>query len=94
MIDEETDEERKIVASSFCDPYILLIRDDHSSMVLKLDRKGELDEIESSDTFRSLDWVSGCIYKQLDAQHPLVFMLNAKGTLNVGQLLKMVVHKY
>lgn len=83
MVDEETDEERKIVASSFCDPYILLIKDDNTSMVLKLDKKGELDEVEGTDTFKASEWISGCIHQQIEAQHPLIYLLNAKGTMNV-----------
>jgi len=87
MVDEETDEERRIVASSFCDPYILLIKDDHTSMVLKLDRKGELDEVEGSNAFKSSEWVSGCMHQQIEAQHPLIYLLNAKGTMNVRHYL-------
>ena len=88
MIDEETDQELKVISSSFCDPYLLLIRDDHSSMLLKLDRKGELDEVEGGETFKSLEWRSGCLHWQVGAQQPLVYMLSSKGTLNVGSCSK------
>lgn len=83
MIDEKTDQELKITASSFCDPYILLIRDDHSSIVLKLDRKGELDEVEGAEAFKSSKWKSACLHSPPGADHPLAYLLNTKGTLNV-----------
>ncbi|KAK1034542.1 mRNA cleavage and polyadenylation factor subunit [Friedmanniomyces endolithicus] len=40
MSDDEGDTELNVVATSFCDPYLLVLRDDSSIVILKVDRQG------------------------------------------------------
>jgi cleavage and polyadenylation specificity factor subunit 1 len=83
MIDEETDNELKIKSSSFCEPYLLVIREDFSAVVLQMDASGELDEVEQGEAMSKTQWISGCVYKAVDTPKAAVYLLDMKGTLNV-----------
>jgi len=83
MIDEETDNELKIKSSSLCDPYLLVIREDFSAVVLQVDANGELDEVEQGEAMSKIQWISGCVYKAADAPKAAAYLLDTKGTLNV-----------
>lgn len=87
MVDEETDQELKIIHSHLLDPYVLLIRDDSSVLVLKVDAKGELDEVEKGDVVATSKWLSGCIHKPEIGEEILLYLLNTKGSLSVSILL-------
>ncbi len=73
MTDDLTGAEPKIVSTSFADPYVLVVRDDASIMVLEVDDSGDLDEVERGDILLATKWLSGCLYK------------NSKGTFSVLQ---------
>lgn len=62
MADEETGAEPKVVSASFADPYLLVIRDDSSMLLLCCDTHGDLDEVERSPELRSARWSSGSLY--------------------------------
>jgi cleavage and polyadenylation specificity factor subunit 1 len=62
MTDEETGAEPKIVSTSFCDPYMLIIRDDASLLVLEADESGDLDAVEQGEAVTSTKWSSGSLY--------------------------------
>lgn len=50
MLDEETDAEYTIVSASFCDPYLLLIRDDGSAIIYFCDEQTlELEPLPGSE---------------------------------------------
>jgi len=83
MIDEETDNELKIKSSSFCEPYLLVIREDFSAVVLQVDANGELDEVEQGEGMSKTKWISGCVYKAASELKAAVYLLDTKGTLNV-----------
>lgn len=91
MIDEETDNELKINSSSFCDPYLLVIREDFSAVVLQVDSNGELDEVEQGEGMSKTQWTSGCVYKAAGEAKAAVYLLDTKGTLNVCKT--RAVHK-
>lgn len=84
ILDEATDAELAVVHSYFCDPYLLILREDSSLQVLETDSSGDLDELERGDAALATKWLSGCIYKsEITANKALAFMLNADGGLAV-----------
>ncbi|KAI9713774.1 MAG: mRNA cleavage and polyadenylation factor subunit [Chrysothrix sp. TS-e1954] len=87
MVDEETDDELKITQSSFLDPYLLLLRDDASAIILQLDDKGELDEVERSKDFASSRWISGSLHRAgVYSSQILLYLLSREGVLQVYAL--------
>lgn len=63
--DEDTDEERLAVSSSFADPYLAILRDDASLLLLQADDSGDLDEVTPED-ISGLKWRSACLYRDND----------------------------
>lgn len=64
--DEDTDEERLAVSASFADPYLAILRDDSSLLLLKADDSGDLDEVLLPEDIFSLKWCSACLYRDND----------------------------
>lgn len=101
LTDEESDTEPEVISASFADPYVLLIRDDSSAVVLTADENGDLDELSQSEAFKASQWRSGSLYEDsndvLRLEYPeesedeagnvLIFLLNSKGGLQVRQML-------
>ncbi|KAF1817591.1 hypothetical protein P152DRAFT_504780 [Eremomyces bilateralis CBS 781.70] len=82
MEDEETSAELNVLSCSFCDPYVLVIRDDGSCMVLEADQNGDIDEKERGDTFKATKWVSGCLYRSSFSQEKhTAFLVGQDGAL-------------
>ena len=98
-----TDEERytappRVLSASFADPYILVVRDDASAMVLTTDDRGEIDEATHGEALKSGKWISGSLYEDsndiLRIEYPedsedeagnvLMFLLNDAGGLQVS----------
>ncbi|WEW58506.1 mRNA cleavage and polyadenylation factor subunit [Emydomyces testavorans] len=65
--DEDTSDERSVVRASFAEPYLLIIRDDQSLLLLQADKSGDLDEVDIEGTLTFNKWLSGCLY--LDKYH-------------------------
>ncbi|KAI1288918.1 CPSF A subunit region-domain-containing protein [Xylaria venustula] len=64
MLDEETGAEPRVDYASIADPYILLVRDDASVFIAKMDNNLELEELEKDDTsLTSKKWITGCLYE-------------------------------
>ncbi|KAI0876897.1 CPSF A subunit region-domain-containing protein [Hypoxylon argillaceum] len=64
MLDEETGAEPRVEYASIADPYILLVRDDASIFIAKMDNNLELEELERDDTsLTSKRWITGCLYE-------------------------------
>jgi hypothetical protein len=98
MTDDITGAEPKVTNAAFADPYVLLLRDDLSIMVLKADESGDLDEIDQGKASRETKWVSGSLYEDSndvlrlesdddnddEAGNVLMFLLNSHGGLEVG----------
>ncbi len=98
MTDELTGVEPKIVSTSFADPYVLIIRDDSSVMVLEADDSGDLDEVERGDILLASKWMSGSLYRdskgtfsvlqtgptQSGRTSVFLFLLGATGSLQVS----------
>lgn len=101
LTDDESDTGPQVISASFADPYVLLIRDDSSAVVLTADENGDLDEVSQSEAFKAGKWLSGSLYEDSndvlrlefpeesedEAGNVLMFLLNAKGGLQVGQML-------
>lgn len=84
ILDEVTDAELAVVHSNFCDPYLLILREDSSLQILEMDSSGDLDEVERGDAALATKWLSGCIYKsEFTGNKALAFMLSADGGLAV-----------
>lgn len=98
MTDDVTGAEPKVFSAAFADPYVLLLRDDLSIMILKADESGDLDEIEQEEASRERKWLSGSLYEDSndvlrlesddddedEAGNVLMFLLNIQGGLEVG----------
>jgi cleavage and polyadenylation specificity factor subunit 1 len=83
MIDEETDKELNVKFSQFCDPYLLVIRDDLSAMVIKVDERGELEDLDRGEAIISCEWISGCIQRPASEENHLAYLLNSRGSVTV-----------
>ena len=96
ILDETTDEEMTVVHSSFCDPYLLVIRQDSSLQVLAVDDSGDLDEVERGIAVQEQKWLSGSLYRSAFTDDKVfAFLLDAKGGLNVSLLFHLVfTHEY
>lgn len=87
MTDEETDAELKILHTSFCDPYVLVLRDDSSVQVLKTQKGSELEIIEPNNDFASTKWLSACLYSgTLTSYETAAFMLGPEGAFQLYKL--------
>lgn len=64
MLDEDTGAEPRIEYASIVDPYILLVRDDASVFIAKMDNNLELEELEKDNAaLLSKKWITGCLYE-------------------------------
>lgn len=98
MADDTTGAEPKVYNASFADPYVLLIRDDSSVMVLKAEESGDLEELERGDAVLENRWLSGSLYEDSndtlrleteddnedEAGNVLMFLLSNGGGLQVS----------
>jgi cleavage and polyadenylation specificity factor subunit 1 len=60
--DDETNEERVAVSASIADPYLAIIRDDSSLLLLQVDESGDLDEVTVPEDAAARKWLSASIY--------------------------------
>lgn len=95
--EEDTGAAPEIISASFADPYVLLIRDDESIMVLRADEASELDEIEQGNSLKKKGFRAGYLYEDSndvfrlesemeiedDAGNVLMFLLTVGGGLQV-----------
>ncbi|KAJ5920682.1 hypothetical protein N7516_011540 [Penicillium verrucosum] len=101
--DEDTSDERVAVSASFIDPYLVIIRDDSSVLLLQADESGDLDEVPLSNEISSSQWRSGCLYhdnsqsfsvagsssKDTSEGEVLLFLLNLEYKLSIFRLSDM-----
>ncbi|KAI9835730.1 MAG: hypothetical protein M1819_001908 [Sarea resinae] len=98
MADELTGAEPTVVSVSFADPYLLIVRDDASIVVLEADDSGDLDEVERGDALMSMKWLSGSLYRDRNGAiemksgreksqgKVLMFLLNTQGGMQIYAL--------
>lgn len=98
MTDDATGSEPRVISASFSDPYVLLVRDDSSVMILRADESGDLDEVEQGEAVVGGKWLSGSLYEDSndalrleagddsedEAGNVLMFLLSAGGGLQVS----------
>ncbi|KAM0712189.1 hypothetical protein Q7P37_011283 [Cladosporium fusiforme] len=84
MIDEESEAELKIAHTSFCDPYLLVLRDDSSVQILRVEKNGDVEPLDPSEaTFTESKWLGGCLYGgKLTKDQAAVFLLREDGSLH------------
>ncbi|KAK3714705.1 mRNA cleavage and polyadenylation factor subunit [Vermiconidia calcicola] len=87
MLDEETDAELNIVHTSFCDPYLLVLREDSSIQILQVDEHGDLEPLDNSEAIGERKWLSGCLYAgELTAGETILCLLGEEGGLHLFDL--------
>ncbi|KAH8701144.1 putative cleavage and polyadenylation specificity factor subunit A [Talaromyces proteolyticus] len=91
--DEDEDDERTAVSASFADPYLLVLRDDSSLLLLQPDESGDLEFLSGNETIASQTWLHGCLYtdkngifKGDSARNTYAVMLSAEYKLYMFQL--------
>ncbi|RWA07003.1 hypothetical protein EKO27_g8109 [Xylaria grammica] len=109
MLDEETGAEPRIEYASIVDPYILLVRDDASVFIAKMDNNLELEELEKEDTSLTLKkWITGCLYEDKSGvfltapsdkgaksgENIVMFLLSKTGALYVYALSNLTTPIY
>ena len=96
--DEDTSDERMAVSASFADPYLAILRDDSTLLLLQADDSGDLDEVPIDEPISSTKWLSCSLYhdknKAFSFIEPnpesssqidvLLFMLSSDGKLFVS----------
>lgn len=95
MWDEDTSDERIAVSATFADPYLAILRDDSSLLLLQSDENGDLDEVSVNEDISSQSWLSSCLYADVTGifsevnskSNVLLFMLNAEHKLFVRHLV-------
>ena len=104
MTDDATGAEPKVISASFSDPYVLLIRDDLSVMILRADESGDLDEVERGEAIAENKWLSGSLYEDSndvlrlesgddsedEAGNVLLLLLSSIGGLQVGSICSLL----
>ncbi|RAL07489.1 cleavage/polyadenylation factor CFT1 [Aspergillus homomorphus CBS 101889] len=60
--DDDTNDERVAVNTSFADPCLAILRDDSSILFLQVDDSGDLDEVILNDQLAAKNWVSCSLY--------------------------------
>ena len=98
MTDELTGAEPKAVSTSFSDPYMLVVRDDASVLLLECDDNGDLEELDRGDPLLETSWLSGSLFRDRDQvfagtgpeeksalvkETVIMFLLSAAGALHV-----------
>ena len=91
-------------SATFLDPYLVIIRDDSSVLLLQADESGDLDEVLLPNEVNSSRWRSGCLYRDnsrsfsianSSSQDPsedevLLFLLSLEYKLSVGRREKNI----
>lgn len=88
MVDEESDAELRIVHTSFSDPYMLVIRDDGSLQVLRVDpATRDIEPLDTDPSLAGSKWISGSLYQgDLTNGDTAAFMLRDDGSLHILSL--------
>ena len=97
LSDESEDNDVEVVKASFAEPYLLLILNDLSANVLKVEESGEIEEVDIPDSFKEQQWTSGSLFDDAndvfrleseievedEAGSVLLFLLSIEGGLKV-----------
>ncbi|KAG2415737.1 hypothetical protein HFD88_006928 [Aspergillus terreus] len=83
--DEDTSDEHPAVSASVTDPYVAILRDDSTLLLLRVDDSGDVDEVEMPDDMAAHKWLSSCLY--LDKTGVFAFNTDTKGSRQNDMLL-------
>jgi cleavage and polyadenylation specificity factor subunit 1 len=90
MFEDDSNQEGTALTASFSDPYVLILRDDFSVMLLHCDDNGDIDEPEKSEVLAGSKWKAGCLYKdhsqsiaRQEKPSTLLFLVDQTGSLQV-----------
>lgn len=96
VFDEDTSEERHAIAVTFADPYIAILRDNQSILLLQADESGDLDEVPIEGEMSHMKWLSASLYHDKDQffipksddghDDTLLFLLGTEGQICVCSL--------
>jgi cleavage and polyadenylation specificity factor subunit 1 len=89
--DEASDEEPKIVAASVAEPFILLVRDDQSIALLRVDESGEIEEVSKPDSLNTIAWQSGALYDDAEDAFHLPLEIEGAEEEDVGTVLMFLL---
>ncbi|EPS26038.1 hypothetical protein PDE_00974 [Penicillium oxalicum 114-2] len=98
--DEDTEEEKIAISASFSDPYLAIVRDDSTLVLLQADTSGDLDEVSLPDGLSGSNWRSARLYHDEDqvfsssstkrnaasSNKNLLFLLSADFKLSIVRL--------
>lgn len=93
--DEESNADPSSISASIEDPFLLIMRDDHTVYVASIDKYMEIEELEKPAQLSNTKWISGCLYKDMtgmfisDApsdKNVVMFLLSSSGDLSLYTL--------
>ena len=58
IVDEDSGSEARVATAHILDPYIAIVKEDKTALLLKVDKKGELEEIELPEFSEGTKFVS------------------------------------
>lgn len=83
--------EAKAASASFSDPFVLIVKDDSSLLLLKADKAGELDEVELPPRFLETKFVSAVLFDDVhDTFDTRRFYNNIPDEGSNGQILAVL----
>ena len=92
MLDEDTGAEPRANSASIVDSFLLLVRDDASIFVAKLDKNLELEELEKDEgSITSTKWAAGCLYE--DRSGVFTSAPSDKGTKASDRIMMFLLSK-
>lgn len=90
-MDEEAGTDAKAASASFADPYVLIVKDDSSLLLMKADRNGELDEAELPARINGQKAISAVLFDDvMDTFDTRRFYDNTPGLHNIGRILAVL----
>jgi cleavage and polyadenylation specificity factor subunit 1 len=91
IVDEDSGSEARVATAHVMDPYIAIVKEDNTALLLKVDKKGELEEIELPEFSEGTKFVSASIFTDdtnfFDTKR---FYANAKAPTGSTQLLTLL----
>ncbi|KAL4927927.1 cleavage/polyadenylation factor CFT1 [Aspergillus undulatus] len=90
--DEDNSDERVAISAAISDPYVAIIRDDSTLLLLQADDSGDLDEITVVADAPNHKWLSACLYTDnsaffsLPSESIFLFLLNQEHQLCIHRL--------
>jgi cleavage and polyadenylation specificity factor subunit 1 len=62
VVDEDSGSEARVATAHIMDPYVAIVKDDNTALLLKADKKGELEEIELPEFPEGTKFVSASMF--------------------------------